>query len=87
MDNHKSGENLSNEMWFGATGQGKKCFNHHALLHFTLCATKRISSRKIHCSRTNFSATETSLRRIRRAKIVKKGFARRSFFIGRAKGL
>ncbi|CAL8991683.1 unnamed protein product [Prunus brigantina] len=29
MDNHRSGENLSNEMWFGATGQGKKSFNHH----------------------------------------------------------
>ncbi|KAI5333499.1 hypothetical protein L3X38_023630 [Prunus dulcis] len=41
------------------------------LLHFTLCATKRISSRKIHCSRTNFNATKTSSRRIRRAKIVK----------------
>ncbi|CAL2246593.1 unnamed protein product [Prunus armeniaca] len=36
MDNHRSGENLSSEimqaqMWFGATGQGKKSFNH------TLC--------------------------------------------------
>ncbi|CAL2239179.1 unnamed protein product [Prunus armeniaca] len=34
MDNHRSGENLSNEMiqaqmWFGATGQGKNSFNHH----------------------------------------------------------
>ncbi|CAL9018663.1 unnamed protein product [Prunus brigantina] len=32
MDNHRSGENLSNEvtqMWFGVTGQGKKSFNHH----------------------------------------------------------
>ncbi|BBH02475.1 zinc ion-binding protein [Prunus dulcis] len=33
MDNHRSRENLSNEiiqaqMWFGATGQGKKSFNH-----------------------------------------------------------
>ncbi|BBH05094.1 hypothetical protein Prudu_016385 [Prunus dulcis] len=33
MDNHRSGENLSNEiiqaqMWFGATGQGKKSFSH-----------------------------------------------------------
>ncbi|CAL2252941.1 unnamed protein product [Prunus armeniaca] len=33
MDNHRSGENLSNEiiqpqMWFGATKQGKKSFNH-----------------------------------------------------------
>ncbi|CAL2226186.1 unnamed protein product [Prunus armeniaca] len=34
MDNYRSGENRSNEMiqaqmWFGATGQGKKSFNHH----------------------------------------------------------
>ncbi|BBN69040.1 Protein kinase superfamily protein [Prunus dulcis] len=33
IDNQRSGENLSNEiiqaqMWFGATGQGKKSFNH-----------------------------------------------------------
>ncbi|BBH06294.1 Long-chain fatty alcohol dehydrogenase family protein [Prunus dulcis] len=33
MDNHRSRENLSSEimqaqMWFGATGQGKKSFNH-----------------------------------------------------------
>ncbi|CAL2265346.1 unnamed protein product [Prunus armeniaca] len=33
MDNHRSRENLCNEimqaqMWFGATGQGKKSFNH-----------------------------------------------------------
>ncbi|BBG97728.1 Nucleotide-diphospho-sugar transferases superfamily protein [Prunus dulcis] len=33
MDNHRRGENLSSEimqaqMWFGATGQGKKSFNH-----------------------------------------------------------
>ncbi|BBG97207.1 Nucleotide-diphospho-sugar transferases superfamily protein [Prunus dulcis] len=33
IDNHRSGENLSSEimqaqMWFGATGQGKKSFNH-----------------------------------------------------------
>ncbi|BBH02411.1 Nucleotide-diphospho-sugar transferases superfamily protein, partial [Prunus dulcis] len=33
MDNHRSGENLSSEimqaqMWFGATRQGKKSFNH-----------------------------------------------------------
>ncbi|CAL8164330.1 unnamed protein product [Prunus armeniaca] len=50
-----------------------------ALLHFSLCATKRISSRKIHYSRTNFSATETSSRRFRRAKIVEKDFVRRNF--------
>ncbi|CAL2275620.1 unnamed protein product [Prunus armeniaca] len=36
MDNHRRGENLSSEimqsqMWFGATRQGKKSFNH------TLC--------------------------------------------------
>ncbi|BBG93293.1 hypothetical protein Prudu_001265 [Prunus dulcis] len=34
MDNHRSGENLTNEMiqaqmLFGAIGQGKKSFNHH----------------------------------------------------------
>ncbi|CAL8082042.1 unnamed protein product [Prunus armeniaca] len=34
MDNHRNGENLSDEMIqaqmrFGATGQGKKSFNHH----------------------------------------------------------
>ncbi|CAL2231139.1 unnamed protein product [Prunus armeniaca] len=33
MDNHRSGENLSNEimqaqMWYGAIGKGKKTFNH-----------------------------------------------------------
>ncbi|BBG96016.1 hypothetical protein Prudu_004694 [Prunus dulcis] len=33
IDNHRSGENLSSEimqaqMWFGATGQGRKSFNH-----------------------------------------------------------
>ncbi|BBH07225.1 zinc ion-binding protein [Prunus dulcis] len=33
MDKYRSGENRSNEMiqaqmWFGATGQGKKSFNH-----------------------------------------------------------
>ncbi|CAL9007391.1 unnamed protein product [Prunus brigantina] len=33
MENHRSGENLSNEvmqaqMWYGTTGQGKKTFNH-----------------------------------------------------------
>ncbi|KAI5324601.1 hypothetical protein L3X38_033674 [Prunus dulcis] len=56
-----------------------KFLDSYTLLHFTLCATKRISSRKIHCSRTNFKATKTSSRRIRRAKIVKKDFARPSF--------
>ena len=63
------------------------CGGEPSLLHFTLCATKIISSRKIHCSRTNFYATKTSSRRIRRVKIVKKDFARPSFFIGRAKWL
>ncbi|BBH05510.1 Nucleotide-diphospho-sugar transferases superfamily protein [Prunus dulcis] len=34
MDNYRSGENRTNEMiqahmWFGATGGGKKSFNHH----------------------------------------------------------
>ncbi|KAI5332125.1 hypothetical protein L3X38_022253 [Prunus dulcis] len=64
---------------------GEVLRKHGTLLHFTLCATKIISSRKIHCRRTNFNATKTSSRRIRRAKIVKKDFARPSFFIGRAK--
>ncbi|BBH03452.1 zinc ion-binding protein [Prunus dulcis] len=37
MDNYRSGENRTNEMiqaqmWFGATGGGKKSFNHHECL-------------------------------------------------------
>ncbi|CAL8133304.1 unnamed protein product [Prunus armeniaca] len=29
MNNYRSRENRTNEMWFGATGGGKKSFNHH----------------------------------------------------------
>ncbi|CAL2272110.1 unnamed protein product [Prunus armeniaca] len=48
-----------------------------------LCATKGYSSRKNDFNRTSLCATEVSSRTVRRAKFVKKGFARRTNVIRR----
>ena len=53
-------------------------------LHFSICATKIISSHKLTYCRTNKSATKKSSRVICRAKVVKKDFARQILSMRRA---